>query len=118
MLKVLLYFITNVLTILILSNLLPTFEVTGYSAAFMFVVFLTLLNFTVIPVIKFLTFPINFLTLGIFHGLINIFTIGVVANTIRGVDLTGTSFDKFLTSLVIAVTLSVAHAFVGKVNKQ
>jgi putative membrane protein len=117
MFKVLLYFVINTITILVLSNLLLTFEVTGLTAAFMFVVFLTLLNFTVIPVIKFLTFPINFLTLGLFHGLINILTIGVVANTIRGVDLTGTSTDKFLTSLVIAVTLSVAHAFVGKLSK-
>jgi putative membrane protein len=117
MLRVLLYFVTSILTILGLSILLPTFEVTGLYAALMYVIFLTLLNFTVIPVIKFLTFPINFLTLGLFHGLINIFTIGVVANTVKGVNLTGTTTDKFFTAIVIAISLSVVHTLVGKLGK-
>jgi putative membrane protein len=117
MLKIPLYFVVNIISILALSKLLPTFEVTGLFAAFMFVVFLTLLNITVIPVIKFLTFPINFITLGLFHGLVNIITIGIVANTIVGVQLSGTNTDKFLTSFVIAISLSVAHAFVGKLSK-
>ena len=116
MIRVILYFITNILTILVLSKLLPTFEVTGFSAAIMFVISLTLLNFTVIPVIKFLTFPINFLTLGIFHGLINIFTIGIVANTVKGVDLSGSSLDKFFTALIITFSLSIIHSLVGKLD--
>jgi putative membrane protein len=117
MFRAILYFIINVVTILGLSKLLPTFEVTGLYAAFMFVFFLTLLNFTVIPVIKFLTFPINFLTLGLFHGLINILAIGVIANTIRGIEVTGSSIDRFLTFFVIAVTLSVSHTLAAKINK-
>lgn len=116
MFRIILYFITNILTILVLSSLLPTFEVIGFSAAFMFIVVLTLLNFTVIPVIKFLTFPINFLTLGLFHGLINILTIGLVANTIRGVDLSGNTTDKFFTALIITFSLSVIHSLVGKLD--
>jgi putative membrane protein len=117
MFQVVLYFIANIVTILGLSAILPNFEVTGITAAFMFVFFLTLLNFTVIPIIKFLTFPINFLTLGLFHALINILTIGIVANSIKSVELRGDGLDKFFTSIIIALSLSVVHTLISKTNK-
>lgn len=116
MLRVLLYFLTNIATITVLSKLLDSFEVRDLTASFMFVILLTLLNFTVIPVIKFLTFPINFVTLGLFYGLINILTITVVANTIKGVELIGSGSERFFTSLLIAVSLSVVQSIVGKLN--
>jgi putative membrane protein len=118
MFRVLFYFVANIIAILGLSNLLPNFEVSNLTAAFMFIIFLTLLNFTVIPIIKFLTFPINFLTLGLFNALINIVTVGLVANSVKGVELFGTFTEKTLTLLLIVITLSVVQSLVGKLNHQ
>jgi putative membrane protein len=116
MFRTLTYFIGNTLMLLILSQLLPNFEINSLSSAALFVFLLTLLNWTVVPVIKFFTFPINWITLGLFFSLLNILVIWFVASNLQGagVEFLGSGFEKFITSVIISVSLSVIQMVIGK----
>jgi putative membrane protein len=116
--RTLLYFAGNTLMLWILSTLLPNFEISSLGSAFLFVVILTLLNWTIVPIIKFFTFPINWITLGLFFGVLNLIVIQSVASLLSGsgVELGGRGFDKLITTIIIAVSLSVVHTLIGKRN--
>jgi putative membrane protein len=102
--------------LLILSGLLPNFEIKSPSIATIFVLLLTILNWTVVPIIKFFTFPINWITLGLFFSLLNILVIWFVATNLQsaGVELIGSEFEKFITSIIISISLSVVQMVIGK----
>jgi putative membrane protein len=102
--------------LVVLSGLLPNFEIKSLSTAALFVLLLTLLNWTVVPVIKFFTFPINWITLGLFFSLLNILVIWFVASNLQGagVELLGSGFEKFFTSIIISISLSVVQMVIGK----
>jgi putative membrane protein len=104
MLRALFHLVINTLIILILSSILPGFQVASFGTAFLFVVILSLLNAVVLPVIKLFTFPINLITLGIFNLVLNLGVILFVVNILKGVTLSG---NYFLNLFVILVALTI-----------
>lgn len=110
----LLYPIVNILVILGLDYLIKdSFEVDNLTSAFWFVLILSLLNLLVVPIIKFFTFPINFITLGLFNTLLNLATIAFVSKVIDGVTITGNRLESLLVVVLIAASLSLAHSLIG-----
>jgi putative membrane protein len=118
MLRPILHFAVTTLTVYLLANIPGfNFQVNSLSNAFWFILLLTILNSTVVALVKFITIPINFVTLGIFHGLLNLSVIALVIDWIDGVDLVGSSFDKFIALCILSAVLSVAQGVVSKVTK-
>ncbi len=113
MTKIILYFLVNILALLIVSNLLPSFEVISIYSAAVFVFILTLLNYSVVAIIKFLAFPLNFLTLGLFNTIISLIAISFTASIIKGINISGTFLTTSLTVIIIAFALSLAQTLVG-----
>ena len=118
MFKIIGYLVVNVLVILILSNALPNFEVANWQAATIFLVVLALLNWTIVPIVKFLTFPLNFLTLGIVFGLINLLALSLTEYLVDGFTVSGGFWSKFFTYLIIALGLSIGHNLVENLFKK
>lgn len=118
MLRALAYLIVNALVILGLSYVLPNFEVGDYIAAIVFILILTLLNWTVLPILKFFTLPFNFLTLGLVNALINLLGIGLAAWLVEGVDIQGSFLMQLFIALVIAVVLAVSSGIIEKSLKE
>ena len=114
MFRILLYLIANILIILGLSWLLPGFEVGGVWTAIVFLFALTVLHWTVIPILKILTFPVNFLTLGLVSLLINLAAVWLVATNIQGIELTGDFTDKFITVVLVSIGLSVGKGLIDQ----
>ncbi len=114
MFRSLVYLVGNSLMLLILSSLLGNFEIQSIGNAAIFVVALTILNWTVVPIIKFFTFPINLLTLGLFYAILNVVVILLLARNLPGIELAGEGFTQFITALVISVSLSVVQTLIGK----
>lgn len=107
MLKPFYHLIVNILVLLGLSLILPNLVFTVQSAALL-VIFLTILNWTVVPIIKFFTFPINILSLGICYFIINLLTIWLVFDLV-GVRL-GRSFgESFLNAILVIFALSIGN---------
>ena len=112
MLRGLVFFITNVLVILILSSVLSGFQVASIWAAVTLVVVLTLLNWTLGFVLKLFTFPLNFLSFGLFGLIINLFVLWVSLNIPQGITVTGSSLDRIILLIIISVSLSIGQGIV------
>ena len=115
MTRIILYLIANILIVLGLSQLLPNFEVSSAWAAGVFLLVLAVLHFTIIPVLKILTLPINFLSLGLVGFLINLLSIWFVASNIQGIQLTGGFSTQFITLILISIGLSLGKGVIDKI---
>jgi len=102
---------------MLLSYLLPNFEVKGLWSAFWFLLILILLNSTIVPIISFLTLPLTIFTLGFFYLVINLSTILVVANFTSGVEITGNWLESYSVALIISICLTVGNYLVNGLEK-
>jgi len=100
-----------------LSIVLPSLQVSNAWAAGVFIVVLTLLNLIVLPIIKILTLPINFLTLGIFNVILNLFVVIVVAGSIKGMDLGRDLGQQVFTAFIIVLSLSIGNSLINTFEK-
>jgi len=101
MAKMLLHFLVTAGVFFILGQKLPGFYVDGWMTAILAALALGAINVTLGPILKFLTFPITLLTLGLFSFVINAALILLVAFLIPGLSING-----FFPALVAAVVLS------------
>lgn len=114
MFRVLAYLIVNALVVLGLSWILPNLQVASFVAAMVFILILTVLHWTVLPVLRFFTFPLNVLTFGLVNGLLNLLGVGLAIWLVEGISLRGDSWTQLVTTLIIAVVLAVSSGFVEK----
>jgi putative membrane protein len=112
MLRVLIYLVVNSLVILLLDRILADFEVRNFTAAFLFILLLTLLNWTILPVLKFFAIPFNFFTFGLANVLISLAGVGFVIWLIPGVSVTGSYLSIFLNVLAVAVSLGISGSLI------
>ena len=112
------YLSVNVLILLLLSNILPAFRVVDTLSAVIFVLVLTLLNWTVVPIIKALALPVSILTFGLINGLISLSVILFTANIIKGISISGDLFTQLFTALIITFGLSVGYSIVNSLVKE
>lgn len=98
--KILLRWIINALALLVITQVLPGFEVESVYYAFIAALILGLINAVIRPVLLILTLPINIITLGLFSFIINALLIWFVSSFIQGFYI-----DSFLTALAAAIIL-------------
>lgn len=93
-----------VLTAYVVNLILPgQFEIAeGFGTPLIAVLVLGLVNTFIRPIIKILTFPINFMTLGLFSLVINALLLMLVGKLVDGIVIQG-----FLTAVLGAIILSV-----------
>ncbi len=108
--------ITTILSILILSWLLPAVSVTNTVTLVLAGIVLAVLNTFVRPLLKVLLLPINVLTLGLFGWLINILMIYLAMWLVPGFSiepilLLGIQFNEFWSVVLVAVFLSMIGSF-------
>ena len=99
--KPILHFLITTAVFLLLASGLPGFHVDGWHSAILSSLVLGVVNVTIGPILKFLTFPIIFLTLGLFSFVINAALILLVAFIVPGLSING-----FWPALVAALVLS------------
>lgn len=95
--------------VFILAKILPGVSVESYGAAVGVAFVLGILNAIVRPVLAFLSFPITFLTLGLFSFVITAIII-LLASAIMGKKF---HVDGFLSALIFGVVLGIARAIIG-----
>ena len=89
MLRLLVQWLLSAVALLVVSNLVPGFDVRGLGPALIAALVIGLLNATVGFVLKVITFPISILTLGIFLLVINGLMILLASNIVRGFRVNG-----------------------------
>jgi putative membrane protein len=96
--------VINALVILLVSHLVPGFEVASFYAALWVAIVLGLINITLKPLLIILTLPINILTLGLFTFVINALLLLLTASIVKGFEIHG-----FFWALVASLLISVFH---------
>ncbi len=116
MLKPFAHLIVNILVLLVLSTILPRFKI-DITSAFFLTITLTLLNWTVVPIIKILTWPINLLSLGFLYFFINLCTIFLATSLVR-VELGSNFAEKVLTAILVIFGLSLVNGWANNLSKE
>lgn len=84
---------------------------SGWIALFVFTLLLTLINGIVKPVLKFFTWPINFLTLGLFYLILNILLLMLVSYFTPGFV-----FASFWQAAIFSLVFSVISWILYKMD--
>jgi len=99
------------LTILAAEGIFQTVSATGFWAALAFGLTLGVLNALVRPVLMFLTFPINLLTLGLFTFVVNALVLWLAVSLVAGVTVAG-FWSAFFLALLVSVVSSLVETLV------
>lgn len=105
--------IVTTVSLFILSKLPTGIDVSGIKAAAGWGLVLGLLNAFLKPVLKFLTWPINFLTLGLFSIVINALVFALAAAAIREVNLRHGCITAIIGSILLGLLNGLLLSFVG-----
>jgi putative membrane protein len=96
----------NALIIFGLSYLPVGVHIDSYFTALLFALVLSILNYTIKPILILFTLPISIFTLGLFLFAINAIVIWMAAGLVSGI-----SIDSFSSALIFSLLLSVASYF-------
>jgi putative membrane protein len=112
MLRLLVQWLLSAVALLVVSNLVPGFDVRGLGPALVAALVIGLLNATVGFFLKVITFPISILTLGIFLLVINGLMIMLASNIVRGFHVRG-----FVPAFWGAVVLALLGMLIRAITK-
>jgi putative membrane protein len=113
-LRLLLHWILSAIALLLVSHLVPGFQVRGLVPALIAAVVIGLLNATVGLFLKIITFPLSILTLGIFLLVINGIMILVASAIVPGFHVSGLG-PAFWGAVVLALLGMLIRAVVKDV---
>ncbi|MDR6785990.1 phage holin family protein [Pedobacter africanus] len=100
------------LAVLIGAYIVPGVQVDGYGTAIIAAVLIALANATIGFILRVMTFPVNFLTLGLVSFIITVLMILLVDNLMSGFNTTGFWAAAFL-AIVVALIKAVFNAVAG-----
>ena len=112
MLRLLVQWLLYAVALLVVSNLVPGFDVRGLGPALAAALVIGLLNATVGFFLKVITFPISILTLGIFLLVINGLMILLASNIVRGFHV-----RRFVPAFWGAVVLALLGMLIRLITK-
>jgi putative membrane protein len=111
MLGLILSLVVSALILIVISKFLPGFHVDGFGPAIIAAIVIGLVNGTLGFVLKVLTFPINFLTLGLFSFVITALMILLASKLVPGFRI-----DGFWPALYGALLIALAKALLQRLG--
>jgi len=98
------------LAMLLGAYLVPGVQIDGFGTAIIAAVLIALANATIGFILRVLTFPINFLTLGLVSFIITVLMILLVDNVMSGFNTSG-----FLAAAILAIVVALIKAVFGAI---
>lgn len=105
--------IIGALSLFLAEKVVPGIELTDFWVALWAALILGIFNITIKPIVKLLSLPITFLTLGLFTFVINGIFFLLVAHILDGFYVEG-FLAAILGSVVTSIISSVLHSFLDK----
>ncbi|MEN9338284.1 MAG: hypothetical protein RI945_9 [Candidatus Parcubacteria bacterium] len=102
------HFILSFASVAIATKLVGVYY-SGYPALLIFTLILVLINGVVKPVLKLITWPINFLTLGLFHLILNVLLLMLASSLTPGFV-----FASFLQAAIFGLIFGILQWFFSK----
>jgi len=103
------------LAMLLGSYLVPGVHLTGFGSAIIAAILIALANATIGFILRLLTFPINFLTLGLMSFIITVLMILLVSSMMSGFSVSGFFAAAFL-AIVVAIIKALFGTIAGTSN--
>lgn len=100
------YFLILSFSIYAVGRLTGLFEIDNFFAAIIAALVLALVNITIKPVLEFISFPITFITFGLFTFFINGFCLLIVSKLVPKFKLRG-CFTSAIAALLITLVSSL-----------
>lgn len=98
------------LAVFIGARLVPGVSVDGYGTAIIAALLIALANATIGFILRMLTFPVNFLTLGLVSFIISVLMILLVSNIMSGFHVNG-----FWAAAILAIVVAIIKAIFGAI---
>lgn len=111
LLHIIVTWFVSALALWIVAQVIPGIEVHGFGAALIATVIIALVNVTVGPVLRFLTFPLTLLTLGLFLLVVNAFLLKLASLFAPGFSVRG-FWAAVCGSLVLTILTTVLRSLV------
>jgi putative membrane protein len=111
--RLLLHWILSAIALIVVSHLVPGFQVTGFIPALIAALVIGLLNATVGLFLKIITFPLSIVTLGVFLLVINALMILLASGIVRGFHVRG-----FLPAFIGAIALALLGMAIRAITKE
>jgi len=108
MIKFLISWLASAAVLILASRVISGFMITDFKAALITALVIGIINGVVLPILKLLTFPINFLTLGLFSFVISAVGLLIAAAVVPGFTIVG-----FIPALLAAVVIAIANGIIG-----
>ena len=108
--RILVNWLVGALALWIVAQILPGIKVRGFGAALLATVVIAIVNGTIGLVLKFLLFPITFLTLGLFLLILNALLLMLAAAFTPGFSVRG-----FLDALVGSIVLTILTSLLRRI---
>lgn len=110
LLHIVVSWLISALALWIVAQIMPGFQLRGFGAALMATIVIAIVNATLGTVLKFLFFPVTFLTLGLFALVLNALLLKFASLFTPGFAVRG-----FLSALVGSVVLTILAALLRHV---
>lgn len=102
----------NALALIITAYIVPGFHLENPQSAILAAIVLGVLNTFIKPLLLFLTFPINIMTLGLFTFVVNAIVLWMTDAIVGGLTI-----DNFLMTILGAIVLSVVSTALSMLRK-
>jgi putative membrane protein len=93
--------------------LIPGVQVDGFLSAILVGILIAVANATIGLILRILTFPINFLTLGLMSFIITVLMVLLVDNIMTGFNTSG-----FFSAMIFAIVLAIIKMIFGSLDKK
>ena len=103
--------ILSALLIMAIAWVIPGITISGFIAALIVVVIMSIVNLLIRPIVQFVSLPLNILTLGIFSLVINALLFLLIAKFSPGFQI-----DGFWSGFWGALILSIFTPLIDKIN--
>jgi len=104
----LLHWIVNAVVLLVVSHFVSGFQISGFASALFAVIIIGIVNATLGLFLKFVTFPLSILTLGLFVFVIDAIVLWFSSKLVPGFSVTG-----FKPALIAALILALIQMLLG-----
>jgi putative membrane protein len=109
LLYIIVSWLISALAIWIVAQIIPGIQVRDYRAALIAAIMIAIFDFLVGPVLRFIAFPITFLTLGLFQLVINALLLKLASMFTPGFKVNG-FLAAFLGSIVLTILEYILRA--------
>ena len=109
--KISLFIVVNAISLFIVSKLMDSMYIGSLKSLLILTIILGLLNSTLKPILKILSFPITFLTLGLFSLVINGLVLKLSFMMVSDATLSGL-FSPILASILLSIVNGILYSII------